>query len=173
MKFFTIAEAANLLSIKKISHWFYSNKSNPLEIVSNTKIEKVSGKWMIPESVINAFLDFKANYITTKEVSQILSISILDIELMINKEYITRFFIINKTYYIHKQEALDLTKDSLLIPSYYSVSQVAKELSLDKTTISDYVKKGKFPGSIFYKFAWYIPKSALENYKKDSEPQMQ
>lgn len=170
MKFFTISEASNLLLIRPstISNWFLG-EINPLEIISNTNIEKVSGKWMIPESVINNYLDFKTNYITTKEVSRLLPLSILDIDLMMENKYFKRFFKIGETNYIHKQDVLALNIDEIPLPSYYSIAHLEKEFSLDRSTIVDYINRDKFPGSTKYKFAWYVPKASFENFKKERE----
>ena len=57
MKLLTINEAANILSInaKSLRAWFY-RKANPLEVVSNVKIEMVRGKNSFQKKLLMIFI---------------------------------------------------------------------------------------------------------------------
>lgn len=170
MKFFTIPEAADLISISPstLGSWCTS-ESNPLEIVSNIKLEKVAGKWRIPESVVNDYLEFKTTYITTKAVSHLLTLSILDIDLMVEDKFFKRTFKIGKTIYVHKQDVLALTTEEMPLPNYYDVKYLQKEFSLDKSTVINHIYNGNLPGSIIYKYSWYVPRDAFEMFKYNRE----
>ncbi|AAY60647.1 helix-turn-helix domain-containing protein (plasmid) [Bacillus cereus] len=170
MKLLTINEAANILSInaKSLRAWFY-RKANPLEVVSNVKIEMVRGKKFIPEKAVNDFLYFQSNYLSSKEIATMLHLSVQDVQTRIKKKQFKDIIVIGNRTYVHRKEIISLITQPFNPSNYYTVNFLIKDLQLDRSTIIEYIHNNSFPGSIKIKSTWYVPKDSVENFKEQRQ----
>ncbi|MED2614690.1 DNA-binding protein [Bacillus thuringiensis] len=170
MEFLTIKEVAKILSMneKAIRSWFYK-KNNPLEIVSNLTAKKKKGKWLIPKKAVNDFVEFKSNYLSTKEIAKLLHVSQLNIQQRITKKQFKCIFTIGNQKYVHKKEISPLIKQAFDPSNYYTVSFLIEYLNLDRSTIIDHIHRNAFPGAIKQQSTWYVPKDSVKVFKDKRE----
>lgn len=153
---------------KALRSWFY-RKNNPLEIVSNLTAKKKNGKWLIPKKAVNDFIEFKSNYLSTKEIAKLLHVSQLNIQQRIKKKQFKCIFTIGNQKYVHKKEITPLIKQAFDSSNYYTVSFLVKHLNLDHSTIIDHIHRNAFPGSIKQQSKWYIPKNSVKEFNDERQ----
>ncbi|CCC86049.1 hypothetical protein PPM_3112 [Paenibacillus polymyxa M1] len=167
MKYYTIEQASERLKIekKKLGWWFY-NRYNPLEVISGTKIEKINGRLLIKETIIEAYENFLSFYITVAEAAADLGWErgVLENWVNHNRKEI-RIKKIGGTNYIYKDDIKPLRNLSFDISDCMNTKEIAAELKIHRSTVLDALHKNEIAGGFTVKGHFYAPRGSVEEYK--------
>lgn len=164
MKYISINEAAKRLNMTRngLKEWLVKEE-NPLEIISGIKIEKVNGKWIVPEKTIIDYENFIASHCTIKQIEEITGFKRARINNWILKGRFKNPRKINKIYYIPIYEVTPLT-------DVVKAEDIVNELRVSRITVISYLNKGLFKNAFTIGNIWYIPRSSLVEVKNKYYP---
>ncbi|UKS29979.1 helix-turn-helix domain-containing protein [Paenibacillus sp. HWE-109] len=169
MNYFTINQAADRLkmSIVKLESWFYTT-SNPLEEVSEIKLDRINGRRMIPEIVLEKYEEFINTYLTIKQAANFLGWEHSIMKTWVSNRLNTiRVKKVLGTNYIHKEDILPLQNLRIDLTNCMSTREIMNELKIDRSTVLDAIHNNHIVG-------WfqtlgghhYVPREAFEEYKQ-------
>lgn len=167
MKYLTINETAERLSIPKerVAGWFY-RKENPLEVITGSKINKVNGKRLIPEPVVDAYKQFMQSHVNGRQIANMLGVDKKIVEGWINRKKFKQMIKVSKAYYVPLEEVLPLKNQRFDKTNCLTPPEIANELHVDHTVAYDYIEKGLFDNTFRIGINRYVPRESVEKFKK-------
>ncbi|MDQ0899884.1 hypothetical protein [Paenibacillus sp. V4I7] len=169
MIYFTIAQAAERLMMKKekLESWFYTTY-NPLEEISEIKLENINGRRLIPEIVLERYEEFINTYFTSKQAADFLGWEHSVMRTWVsNRLNSIRVKKVGGTNYIHKNDILPLKDITIDTTNCLSTREMMNELKIDRTTVLEAIHNNHIVGCFQTKGGhYYAPKESFEKYKQ-------
>ncbi|WP_409174512.1 hypothetical protein [Brevibacillus fortis] len=170
MKYYTIAETAERLNIKKDKiAWWFNNTFNPLEEVSGIKIERINRRILISENIIEAYETFIHTHLTCKEIATNFGLPLQDVVVWVGRKLRKgqiRGRKVGRVNYVHKDDSELIQELTLNISNFMNTSEIVQELQIHRSTVLDAIHKNHIVGGIKYKSHYYAPRESVEQYKE-------
>lgn len=169
MEYLTIQQAAERLNMKKkrLEQWF-DNKHNPLEVVSGVKLNRINGRRMIPEAVLEEYTRFISNHFTCAEAAEFLKWDGSVLQNWIhNHSKGLKVIKIGLTNYIHKEHIIPLQDLRMDTTNCMSTAEIIKELKIHKSTVLEAIRNNHIKNGFRIKGGYYYaPRESVEEYKE-------
>jgi hypothetical protein len=175
VNYFTIEQAAERLMMSKSQlEWWHYNKYNPLEVISGIKLEKINGRRVIPENVLEKYEEFISTHFTCEQAASFLGWDPVTMQVWVSNQIRNnrrsnrksiRVKKVGSTHYVHKDDILPLQTQRLDTTNCLSTKEIMSELKINKSTVLDAIHNNHISGGFRVKGSYYAPRKSVDEYK--------